>query len=291
MQDWISETLGIQSTVQVKILITILFVLMLFLMRRLALKAALHRVVDPKIQYNWRKGTAYIGYFIGLVIIAPIWISELHSMGTFFGLLTAGLAIALKDPLSNFFAWIFILIKKPFEVGDRIQIGPNKGDLINIGFLQFELIEIGNWVEADQSTGRIIHIPNGLVFTQPVFNFNQAMKHIWHEIPILITFESNWVVAKQLLKEIADRHAGKFVDQVREQLNKADQKYTVVYQNVEPSVFTKRDPSGIMLTIRYLCHPRTRRGTEQLIIEDLLKSFGEHPDISFAYPTTRFYTD
>ena len=111
------------------------------------------------------------------MIIAPVWVKELYSFGTFLGLMTAGLAIALKDPISNFFAWIYIVFKKPFEMGDRIQIGHSEGDILDISFFAFTLMEIRNWVDADQSTGRIIHVPNGLLFTQPVMNYNQAMDY------------------------------------------------------------------------------------------------------------------
>ena len=76
-------------------------------------------------------------------------------------------------------------------MGDRIQIKSVEGDILDIGFFEFTLLEIKNWVEADQSTGRIIHIPNGLVFNNPVMNYNQAMDFIWHEVPFRITFESN----------------------------------------------------------------------------------------------------
>lgn len=63
---------------------------------------------------------------------------------------------------------MYILLRKPFEMGDRIQIGISEGDILDINFFEFTMLEIKNWVEADQSTGRIIHIPNGFVFTQAI---------------------------------------------------------------------------------------------------------------------------
>ena len=94
----------------------------------------------------------------------------LRSLGTFLGLLSAGLAIALKDVVASMAGWIFILWRRPFQLGDRIQIGDRAGDVVDLRLFQFTLLEIGNWVDADQSTGRSIHVPNGAVFTEPLFN-------------------------------------------------------------------------------------------------------------------------
>jgi small-conductance mechanosensitive channel len=77
------------------------------------------------------------------------------SVVTYLGLVSAALVIALQDPITNFVGWVFIISRRPFEIEDRIQIGEDAGDVIDIRFFQFSLNEIGNWVDADQSTGRI----------------------------------------------------------------------------------------------------------------------------------------
>src|SRR5207244_2876538 len=84
------------------------------------------------------------------------------------------------------------------RVQDRVQIGPHAGDVIDLGLFQFTLNEIGAWVQADQSSGRIIHVPNGKVFTDPVANYNKGFRYIWNEVPVVVTFESDWKKAKQI---------------------------------------------------------------------------------------------
>ena len=76
-------------------------------------------------------------------------------MSTFLGLLSAGVAIALKDPLVNLAGWGFIVWRKPFGIGDRIQLGDSRGDVIDQRIFMFTLMEIGNWVDAERSTGRV----------------------------------------------------------------------------------------------------------------------------------------
>ncbi|MCH7585121.1 MAG: mechanosensitive ion channel, partial [Acidobacteria bacterium] len=81
-----------------------------------------------------------------------------------------------------------------------IQIGEHKGDVIDIRAFRFTLFEIaGERVDAEQPTGRLLHVPNGLVFTEPLANFTEGFQYVWHEIPVLVTFESNWETAQQIL--------------------------------------------------------------------------------------------
>lgn len=288
--NWIYESLGITHTVQYDIGATLLIFLIVILLRKLFLRLMMRHNSDIKTRYNWIKSSSYISYIIILFFITPIWIKELHSFGTFFGLLSAGLAVALKDPISNFFAWIYIILKKPFEMGDRIQIGKSEGDILDISFFEFTLLEIKNWVEADQSTGRIVHVPNGLLFTQPVINYNQAMDYIWHEIPVMVTFESNWRKAKQILLDIERNKLKPLIKNAEPEFDKAKREYFVHYNNINPTVYTGIKSNGVLLTLRYLCPPKKRRDFEQTAFEEILNEFEKHPDIRFAYPTTRFYS-
>jgi small-conductance mechanosensitive channel len=150
------------------------------------------------------KTSAYVAFALGVLVIVPLWFEGVKSASTFLGLLSAGLAIALRDPVVNLAGWAFILWRRPFEVGDRIQIGTHAGDVIDQRIFQFTLMEIGNWVGADQSTGRVVHIPNGKVFTEMLANYSKGFQYIWDEIPVLITFESNWEKAKGILEGIHD---------------------------------------------------------------------------------------
>jgi small-conductance mechanosensitive channel len=153
------------------------------------------------------------------------------------------------------------------------------------------VLEIGNWVDADQSTGRVIHIPNGHVFSKAQANFTEGFDFIWHEIPVTITFESNWRKAKEILLRIAIRHMGDTRQAARRQVELAASSYYIIYSKFTPVVYTTvKDHHGIVLTIRYLTMPRRRRSTEQQMWEDILSEFAQREDISFAYPTYRLYS-
>lgn len=291
MQEFLTKVLGIPVETQHKILESVFFIVIIIAIQRIIRRILVSKVEDLKVRYQWQKITLYLSVFLILLILSNVWFQTFGSVGTFLGLVSAGIAIALKDPLVNMVGWIFILIRQPFKVGDRIQIGKYAGDVIDIRLFQFSLNEIGNWVNADQSTGRIIHIPNGTIFIEPQANYTAGFKYIWNEIPVLITFESNWKKAKQILTEVVNKHAVLLSSEAEKQIKEAAKKFLIFYTKLTPIVYTSVEDSGVLLTLRYMCDPRERRLTSEKIWEDILDRFAQCDDIDFAYPTQRFYNN
>ncbi|VAW19995.1 MscS Mechanosensitive ion channel [hydrothermal vent metagenome] len=288
--EFINDKWNLSPATQGKIFATLIIIAGLWLIRLIILKVVWSQTNDVKKRYAWKTSISYILPFIGVFFAVAVWFEVFREMGAFLGLLSAGIAIALKDPLTNIAGWLFIIIRKPFSAGDRIQIGSQAGDIIDIRLFQFTLLEIGNWVDADQSTGRIIHIPNGKVFIEPQANYSTGFRFIWHEIPVLITFESNWEKTKQILLEIVNNETILFSEEAEKEIKEASKKYLIFFNYLTPTVYTTVKDSGILLTLRFVCIPRERRGKEQAIWESILKEFAKHPDIGLAYPTQRFYT-
>ena len=274
-----------------KILASILIILGFGIIRFISLRIVYRQTDDVRIRYNWRKSLTYIAVTLALLILARVWFAGFQSIATYLGLVSAGIAIALKDPIMNLAAWAFIMWRRPFTVGDRIEIGGSRGDVIDLRIFQFTLMEIGNLVDADQSTGRIIRIPNGKIFTEILANYSKGFKFIWNEIPVLITFESNWKKCKDILAEIGIRHAEHLTEKATQRVKEASARMMVFYTTLTPTVYTSVKDCGVMLTIRYLCKPRERRGSEQGIWEDILNRLAECDDIDFAYPTFRRYNN
>ena len=277
------------SSIQVKFIATFAALLIFIIVRKVVLKIVFRNTTDALIRYRWQKTSSYIIYAIGLIIIGRIWFKGIQSIATYLGLLSAGVAIALKDPLTNIVGWFFILSRTPFAVGDRVQIGVHSGDVIDINFFKFTLMEIGHWGEGEQSSGRIIHIPNGKLFTETLANYGKGFKYIWNEVPVLITFESDWRKTKKLLQSIAEKHAAHVSKAAAKKFKETSKVFMMYKPDFDPQVYTKVEKSGVSLTIRYLCNPRKRRITSQLIWENILDVVEENKDIQFAYPTTRFF--
>ena len=289
ISEFIYETTGMTGKTQNEILTSIIIVLFLYLIRFVILKLVWRNTKDVKVRYQWNRALSINIPFTGIILIGAVWVPAFKQFGAFLGIITAGLAIALKDPITNLAGWLFILFRKPFVLGDRVQVGNHTGDIIDIRLFQFTMLEIGNWVEADQSTGRIIHLPNGKVFLEPQANYSTGFEYIWNEIKVLITFESNWTKTKSILEEIINKHAKNIDLKAKKEILEASKNYMIYYKNLTPIVYTSVKDSGVQLTMRYLCNPRKRRGSENEIWENILIQFDEQQDIEFAYPTTRFY--
>jgi small-conductance mechanosensitive channel len=206
------------------------------------------------------------------------------------GLASAGLAIAMHDTIANLAGWLYIMSVKPFKVGDRIEVDNMIGDVIDLRILQFSMVECGNWVDADQSTGRIIHIPNSKAITGAIANYEIGFKYIWNEVPVLITFESDWKKAKDILNKVSDDNVLHLSQGAQQQIRKAAKKYLIFYDKLTPIVYTTVKESGVLLTLRYLVSPRLRRNSEHQIWEAILDAFDkEGKNIQLAYPTRRTY--
>ena len=286
----LSEYLHVSTETLQKLMLSIGIFVVLSAIRFASNLVMRKRIADTKQAYRYRRAILYAYSALLILLIGPVWVKGIASLTTFLGLASAGVAIAMHDTIANIAGWFFIVSRKPFKVGDRIQIGDTAGDVIDIRFFQFSVVEIGNWVDADQSTGRIVHVPNSKVLREPLANYHIGFEYIWNEIPVLVTFESDWKKAKGLLEAIASRSVKHLSEGAQEQIRRAAEKYFISYGALTPIVYTTVKESGVLLTVRYLVNPRQRRTTEQQIWEAALDAFAAADDIELAYPTTRFYS-
>ena len=286
----VADVANLSDTVARELLLTLVLVALLWAARALVLALVRRRSPDNiRRLYTWRKGTTYVAVAIGTLGLIRIWVGEVGSLATFLGLLTAGVAIALKDPLVNLAGWAFVLWRRPFTPGDRVTVRSHTGDVIDQRVFQFTLLEVGTKTGAGQSTGRIVHVPNGWVFSDSVVNHTGAFAYIWNEIPVIVTFESNWRAAKQILLDVAAECADDLSEDAERTVRRAARDYFIFYSKLTPTVYTSVVGDGVQLTMRYLVAPRRVRGSEQDVWETILDRFADRDDIDFAYPTTRMF--
>ena len=281
----------INSPFMIKLIESIVLIIIIWLIKVLVVKLINKNISEVKTQYHWRKLINSTIFIIIIIVVGRIWFKGAQSLVTYLGLLSAGVAIALKDVLANLAGWLYIISRRPFNVGDRVQIGEFAGDVIDQSFFEFTLLEIGNWVHADQSTGRIVHIPNGKIFSQDLANYDKGFNYLWNEIEVVITFESDWQKAKKILLNIANTKGENISKRMENQIKRAAKKYMIYYKELTPIVYTSVVDHGVKLTIRHLCETRKRRGYTEAIWEDILLEFAKNKNIEFAYPTTRFYNN
>ena len=187
-----AATLGLSPELFEKLAVSALILAIALVVRWLVVVALTRRLDDLGRRYIAIKTTNYVVGISLAFVLLRIWLGGLTGLAASIGIISAGLAIALHEPLTNLVGWFFLTMRRPFVVGDRIQIGDRAGDVIDLRLFAFSLVEIGNWVDAEQSTGRILHIPNGRIFKDALANYTQGFNFIWDEIPVTVTFESDW---------------------------------------------------------------------------------------------------
>ena len=247
------------------------------------------KVEDYKKRHQTRRTLQYIIILLTIILITFIWVDKFKSITTFFGFLSAGLALALHQVLLNIAGWTLIILRKPFDLGDRIEFNGVRGDVIDIQVFYTTLVEVGNWVEADQSTGRIVNIPNSTIFNKSLFNYTRGFDYLWNEIRVLITFDSDWQLAKELVLEIAEDNLDNVQEQARMKLNKMSKKYMIKYNKLTPITYVDIVDSGVQITLRYLTSARGRRQSEHQINEQILLAFNQEKEVNLAYPTRTVY--
>lgn len=287
----IKDIFGFTPRIEENLIKSLTIIAVLWFINLVITRLVFRYIKDRQVGYRTRKITSYTAAFIALVLLGRVWFAGFESLMTLMGFFSAGIAISLKDPIMNIAGWFYISWRKTINVGDRIQIEEQMGDVIDISIFEFSILEIGNWVDGDQSTGRIIHVPNGKIFFSAVSNYNQGFSHIWNELHLMLTFESDWKKAKSILSEIANRRSIHLSVEAENQIREASKRYMIFYSHLTPIVYTSVKQNGIAMAVRYLCESRKRRGTAAVLWEDILEEFAKHDDIRFAYPTTRFYRE
>lgn len=289
MEEWINYLNSvIEEDLRWNIYKTVLIVAILWGIKKTAFKIIGSKREETELKkfYHWRKTVQYTIVFLGFLLIGNIWINNFQSITTFLGLLSAGIAIALKDIFINMAGWMFILWRRPFDIGDRIQIGEFKGDVVDTRVFQFSILEVGNWVDAEQATGRIIHVPNGIVFSSPQANYSQGFDYIWNEQQINISLDSDYKRAKLILTEMLDNIFSKEYKEIQIALKRAQREHFISFTQYKPTVYAKIHERGIQLSLRYLCNPRKRRFSEHLITETIIEQFKKERDVKIVYPIT-----
>lgn len=257
----------------------------LFFVRRFI--NSLHLSLEKK--HRARKHANLIGSIIFLVLLVPLWAGTSHQWTTILSVVGAGIALALHDVLLNLAGWAYISIRHPFRTGDRIEIDGVKGDVIDIRYFVSTLLEIGNWVDAEQSTGRVVDIPHGHIFRKPLYNYTKGFEYIWNEYSVLLTFESDWERLKPFLVQCGEDESHEIQTHVKTKIDRMANKYLIYYHQLTPIVYTKILESGVQLTLRYLTDAKLRRSSENSISQKVLHFVQDSKDIDFAYPTIRYY--
>lgn len=232
-------------------------------------------VEDARKRYLYNQKVNLISNLIFAVIIFLILNPYMKNVITIISFVSAALTLALREMITNWFAGLYIKIKKPFKVEDRIEIDSKKGDVINISDLSFEMLEVGERVYGEQSTGIIVHLPNSIVFSKPIKNYNKAFKYIWNEILVEVPLDADIEKTKDVLYKIINKNeiVKRIPKKMSDQVDDVSLEYRIYYNKLKPIIYTKVVDSHVELYIRYLVHPKKNRNVENEVWLDILEAY------------------
>lgn len=241
------------------------------------------RVKDAVYKYNLKRVSRLIVWLVTAFFILTILFQNWYTAVVSLGLLSLVLGFALQTPITSFIGWIYILLREPYRVGDRIQIGAAHGDVIDVGYLDTTLWEFGGeTLSTDHPTGRVIKFPNSNVLNTPVYNYTWPLfPYVWNEIRFQVAYDSDLEFVAATMREVAEKEVGeammKQVRVFRELLAQTPVNQLEV-QERPVVMFRISDNTWLEAIVRYLVHPKEAGRVKTRLIEDLLTKLNEAPD-------------
>jgi small-conductance mechanosensitive channel len=243
------------------------------------------KITDERRKFELRKILSIIQAIVIVAVVITIWIPNPEAILVAYGLIAAAIAISLQDVFKNLAGGIILLITRIYTVGDRVQINSVYGDVIDIGIFYTTLLEIREWVDGDQVTGRLTNSPNGQVISGTIKNYTKDHGFVWDEIWVPVTYDSNWKKAAKLFLDIVQKETAGTSTKASQELTKMGNKYFFQKKDVKPQIFLKLTDNWIAMNIRYVTEVRSRRLIFNLLSNKLLEAVQKTNDIRFASQT------
>ena len=272
---YLGRITGIDSEYIKLTILTILIFLVFGVIKSIIKKIYSNLPVNDKKKFFRNRKMRIILTVISFVLVFLLWGEKISGIVTFISLISAGLTIAVREIIFNFFAGIYINFKKPFEIEDRIEINGIKGDVISMTPLSFEVLELGERVYGEQSTGRIIHVPNSYIFTYTLKNYTKVFKYIWDEIKVDVSLDADIRKTEEILYEIVfdNETLREIPKKMEDAVDEAILEYRIYYNNLDPIIYIKIERSHIEMYIRYLVNPKKARDVQNEINMRIMEEY------------------
>src|SRR6266404_5797747 len=241
------------------------------------------KVEDPASEYNIRRIVKLVTVIIIGFLVVSILFANWYTAVVSLGLVSLILGFALQTPITSFIGWVYILIRTPYRVGDRIRIGNATGDVIDVSYLDTTLWEFGgDFLSTDHPSGRVIRFPNAKVLSSAVYNYSWPLfPYIWSEIKFNVAYESDLDFVAQTMQEVAEEELGEaMLERVRTYTELLAETPVDQLQVMEkPTViFRVNGNTWLDAIVRYLVRPREAGRIKTRLIKKMLTRLNAEPD-------------
>lgn len=224
------------------------------------------RIAGEYERFYARKFIRYGTTVVVFIALLVVWQPFGGGIAAALGLAAAGLTFAMQEVIGALAGWFNITVGRIFSIGDRIQMGGVRGDVIDVTPLRTKLMEIGSaeddtaWVKGRQHTGRMVAISNKATFTDPVYNFSSFFDFIWEELEVLVPHHEDRDAAAAILQHEASRLSN--VDEALQEMRRMRRYFPVPEAELLPRVFARIDNDGVALAARFIVPTRTARSVK-----------------------------
>jgi small-conductance mechanosensitive channel len=243
------------------------------------------KILDPQRRYYISKSVYLFYILINIFSFWTIWLEDLQSLVLGFGLVAAAFTLTMQDVAKNFVGGLSILFNRIYRVGDRIEIGSKKGDVIDIDIFYTTIMEINEWVSAEQPTGRLSIIPNSHVLSNITNNYTKDFDFLWDEITFPITYISDWKAARALIIDAISQETRMVEELAEKEISNMERKYLLSRGSMNAEVFVSLTDNWIELTARYVTPVRQRRTIRNRISQKILEDIEISENIKIASQT------
>ena len=273
---YLSKITTIEELYLYLILSTTIVVLFFFIIKKIG-TIVFRKHLSGRKEFVVNQAFKIVVNILQVLVLLFIWDDYIKNLMTLISVVSAAMTIALRELILNFFCGLYIQIKKPFKVEDRIEIDGIKGDVMSISSLDFEVLEVSSKEERGQSTGVIINFPNSMVFSKPVKNITKGFKYIWDEITVKVKLDCDLSSNKQTLYKIVNElEVVKAIPKkMKAQINSINNTDRIYFNKFDPIIYTKLVDDHVELTIRYLMHPKKSRFIESVIWNKIYLAYKE----------------
>jgi small-conductance mechanosensitive channel len=272
-------------SVALKLLLSLVVVTVAWITYRVTQNVIKLRIKDTTHMHTLRMLVRNAFFFAGSVIVLMIWLGAGNNLTVAMGILGAGVAFASQEVIGSFAGYLNIVSGSIYRIGDRVRIGNVVGDVMDISILRTTVMEIGEWVKADQYTGRIVTVANRAVFADPVYNYTQHWGYLWDEITIPITYASDWRHAAEIMLEHGQTYTGELQADAEARLTRMIDRYPLQRTQVEPTIYMTMTDNWIEITLRYIVDARERRKIKGQLHRELLQRFEAEEHVTVASMT------
>ncbi|MAF79704.1 hypothetical protein CL629_01345 [bacterium] len=214
----------------------------------------------------WR----YVWIVIAVIFVGISFSGSIATLGISAAFLGMILGWSLQAPVTGVAAWLMIVLKRPFRIGDRIIVSDITGDVVDITMTHIVLNQVGGTIGGEEKSGRGVYIPNATLFKEIIYNYSFESRYLLDEVNVLVTYESDSKEAEKILISAASKVTKEIIEATED----------------EPFVRMELADSGVKMKLRYKAFATERQRISSEIVQYILKEFSNNKKVEFAYPHT-----